>query len=344
MPARNRSPGTSPPIESVGFLLIPGFALMSYAAAVEPLRVANQLSGKKLYRWWNAVPGDKPAIASNGAAVMPDFKFGSEVASLDLILVCAGGNPAAFNDRRTFSWLRKLASRGVNIGGISGGPVVLANAGLLNGRRCTAHWEHIPGLQESFPDIQITRALFELSGNRITCSGGAAGLDMMVALITRDHGYELATAVSDWLLHTHVREGSGPQRMDLKFRLGVADDRLLKALKAMEANLEMPLSRERLANIAGVSLRQLERSFKSQLGRGASEHYITLRLARSRQLLRETTLPILEIAVATGFASASQFSRSFKRTFGLRPREARQLDRPQRSHPIGRRLARVNTI
>jgi transcriptional regulator GlxA family with amidase domain len=320
--ARDSSSG----IESVGFLLIPGFALLSYAAAIEPLRVANRLADKELYRWWHAAPDDKAAVASNGAAVLPDFKFGAETDSLDLIVVCAGGNPATFNDRRTFAWLRKLAGRGVIIGGISGGPFILAKAGLLTGRRCTVHWEHMPALQEAFPDIQLTRSLFELERDRITCSGGVAALDMMVALIARDHGYELGTAVSDWLLHTDVREGTRPQRMDLRFRLGVADDNLLKALKSMEEHIESPLSRQRLADIAGVSLRQLERSFRSRVGHGVHEHYLSLRLGRSRQLLRETSLSILEVALATGFASASQFSRAFSRRFGFRPREARQRD------------------
>ncbi|HEY0681312.1 MAG TPA: GlxA family transcriptional regulator [Steroidobacter sp.] len=327
MPRPKELPGIGPPVESVGFLLIPGFSLISYAAAVEPLRAANQLAGKTLYRWWNAAPADKPALASNGAAVLPDFKFGAEVGSLDLLLVCAGGNPATFNDRRTFAWLKKLASRGVTIGGISGGPVILAKAGLLSGRRCTVHWEHLPALHEAYPEVQLTRSLFEFDGDRVTCSGGVAGLDMMAALITRDHGHELAAAVSDWFLHTHVREGARPQRMDLRFRLGVSDSKLLKALKAMEAHIEAPLDRERLAHLAGVSLRQLERSFHSELGRGVHEHYLAVRLGRSRQLLRETSLSILEVALATGFASASQFSRAFKRSFGSTPREARLRDR-----------------
>lgn len=329
MPRPLPPPKSPPPIQSVGFLLIPGFALMSYAAAVEPLRAANQLAGKQFYTWWNAAPGDKPAIASNGAAVLPDFKFGGDVGTLDLMLVCAGGNPSTFSDRRTFAWLKKLAARGVTIGGISGGPFILAKAGLLTDRRCTVHWEHLPALQEAFPELELTRSLFEFDRDRVTCSGGVAGLDMMVALITRDHGYELGAAVSDWLLHTHVREGARPQRMDLRFRLGVGDDKLLTALKTMEAHIESPLSRDRLAKLAGVSLRQLERSFQSQLGRGVHEHYLTLRLGRSRQLLRETSLSILEVALAAGFASASQFARAFRREYGMTPRDARWLDQRQ---------------
>ncbi len=323
------SPRTGPAIGSVGFLLVPGFALMSYAAAVEPLRAANQIAGRPLYRWWHAAPGDQPAIASSGAAVLPDFTFGADAGRPDLMLVCAGGNPATFDDAPTFAWLRRLARHGVSIGGISGGPFVLARAGLLAGRRCTLHWEHMPAFQEAFPDVTLTRSLFELDGDRITCAGGVAALDMMVALISRDHGHELAAAVSDWFLHTHVREGVRPQRMDLRFRLGVANEKLLAVLKAMEANLEAPLARQQLAALAGVSLRQLERSFRSHLGRGVHKHYLTLRLGRSRQLLRETSLSVLDVALATGFASASQFSRAFRHAFGFLPREALQRDQPQ---------------
>ena len=114
---------------TVGFLLIPGFALMSYAAAVEPLRAANQLSGKSLYRWWHAAPGKRPVAASNGVAIVPDFTP-KDAAAADMVFVSAGGNPATFNDRHVFAWLRKLARRGVTIGGISGGPYILARAGL----------------------------------------------------------------------------------------------------------------------------------------------------------------------------------------------------------------------
>lgn len=320
----NEVPGSTPPIETIGFLLVPGFALMTYASAIEPLRAANQLSGRPLYRWWNAAPADRPVSASNGVTVLPDFKFGGDAGQLDLMLVCAGGNPATFNDRRTFAWLRKLAGRSVIIGGISGGPFILAKAGLLDGRRCSVHWEHIPALREAFPNVKLTRSLFEIDENRITCSGGVAALDLMIALITRDHGYELGAAVGDWFLHTELREGTRPQRMDLKFRLGVSNQSLLKALKSMEAHLEAPLSRQRLAKLAGVSLRQLERLFRGELGHGIHAHYLMLRLGRASQLLRETSRSILEIALVTGFSSTGQLSRAFGRRFGITPREARR--------------------
>jgi transcriptional regulator GlxA family with amidase domain len=320
----SRAPRPSPDEPAtVGFLLVPGFALMSYAAAVEPLRAANQLSGRALYRWWNASPDGAPVQASNGVAVIPDV-VPSDDDRVDIVYVCAGGNPAIFDDRATFAWLRRLAARGVTIGGISGGPYVLARAGLLDGRRATLHWEHVPSFREAFPDVEVVPSLFEIDGNRITCSGGISALDMMVALIGADHGHELASSVGEWFLHTHIREGMGPQRMDLRLRLGVTDENLLKVLRAMEASLESPLPRAELARIAGLSLRQLERLFLRDLGRGIHQHYRTLRLERARRLLRETTLAVIDVAVATGFASASQFSRAYAQAFSETPSATRR--------------------
>jgi transcriptional regulator GlxA family with amidase domain len=308
--------------QTVGFLLVPGFALMSYAAAIEPLRAANLLSGKELYRWWHAAPGGKPIMASNGVAIIPDYGTSAD-RNADMVFVCAGGNPAIFDDKTVFAWLRRLARKGVTIGGISGGPYILAKAGLLGERRATLHWEHMPAFREAFPDVTVVPSLFEIDGNRITCSGGISALDMMVALIERDHGRQLAASVGDWFLHTHIREGFGPQRMDLRYRLGVADEKLLSVLRVMERSIETPLPRAQLAREAGISLRQLERLFERQVGHGIHSHYRWLRLERARQLLRETTLPVLDVALATGFASSSQFARAYSRAFGEPPSATR---------------------
>jgi transcriptional regulator GlxA family with amidase domain len=308
--------------QTVGFLLVPGFALMSYAAAIEPLRAANLLSGNELYRWWHAAPGGKPVMASNGVAIIPDYGTSAD-RDADKVFVCAGGNPALFDDKSVFGWLRRLARKGVTIGGISGGPYVLAKAGLLDERRATLHWEHMPAFREAFPDVTVVPSLFEIDGNRITCSGGISAVDMMVALIERDHGRQLAASVGDWFLHTHIREGFGPQRMDLRYRLGVADEKLLSVLRAMERSIETPLARADLARAAGISLRQLERLFQRHIGHGIHSHYRWLRLERARQLLRETSLPVLDVALATGFASSSQFGRAYSRAFGESPSATR---------------------
>ena len=316
----SEDPSAAP--KTVGFLLVPGFALMSYAAAIEPLRAANLLADKELYRWWHAAPSPEPVTASNGVAIIPDFGTGTDRPA-DLVFVCAGGNPATFSDKRSFAWLRRLARKGTILGGISGGPYILARAGLLDERRATLHWEHLPAFREAFPDVAVVPSLFEIDGNRIICSGGISALDMMVALIERDHGRQLAASVGDWFLHTHIREGYGPQRLDLRYRLGIADEKLLRVLGAMETNLESPVPRDILARQAGISLRQLERLFHAHVGHGIHQHYRWLRLERARQLLRETTLPVLDVALATGFASSSQFARAYSRAFGESPSRTR---------------------
>jgi transcriptional regulator GlxA family with amidase domain len=189
-----------PPMR-VGFLLLPDFALMSYASAVEPLRAANRLAGRELYAWRHVSLDGETATASNGATIRADHSVGERI-ELDALLVCAGGNPALFSHPPTYRWLRTLARRGVAVGGVSGGAYVLARAGLLDGYRATIHWEHIPAFSEEFPHLAVERSLFVIDRDRWTCAGGIAALDLMHALIERDHGHALAAAVSEWYLHT----------------------------------------------------------------------------------------------------------------------------------------------
>ncbi|WGR96244.1 GlxA family transcriptional regulator [Bradyrhizobium sp. ISRA443] len=311
----------------VGFLLIPDFALLPYASVIEPLRAANRLSGRALYRWSHISVGEEPAAASNGVRIQTEFRVGTD-AHFDYVFVCAGGNPALFKDPPTFSWLRQVARRGVKIGGVSGGPYVLARANLLTGYRFTIHWEHAPALVEEYPELDLRRSLYEIDRDRLTSSGGAAPLDMMHAFIAREHGSALAMSVSDWLLQTHVREGAGPQRMTLRERLGITHTPLLRAISRMEQTLENPVPREELARLADVSLRHLERLFRQHLGCSLGEHYLALRLDRARKLVRQSSLSVLEIALACGFTSASHFSRTYRARFGQAPRIERLREAP----------------
>lgn len=314
-----KAPRVEPPAPiGVGFVLVPDFPLMAYSAAVEPMRAANTLSGRRLYEWWHAAPGGGSVRASNGIAIATEVEIGTATRRADRVFVCAGGNPASFEDAALFAWLRELARRGVTIGGISGGPYLLARAGLLDGRRCTLHWKHVPAFEERYPGIDVVRSLFEVEGDRVTCSGGIAALDLMLHLIERDHGLGLAAGVSDWFLHNQIREGLSPQRMDLRLRFGIRDPRLLRVLAAMEANLESTLSREALADLARVSVRQLERLFRDLFGQSLHRHYLDLRLDRARQLRRESALSAMEIATATGFRNADELSRAERRSETIR--------------------------
>jgi transcriptional regulator GlxA family with amidase domain len=306
-----------------GFLLLEGFALMSYASAIEPLRAANILARRKLYEWRHFSIGGAPATASNGVSVAADGRVGDD-SRLDALFVCAGGSPAAFEHGPTLAWLRGLSQRGVRIGGISGGPYVLARAGLLNGHRCTIHWEHAPALAEEFPELDIRHTLYEIDRDRLTCAGGIAALDMMIDQIERDHGAKLGAAVSEWHLRTQVRPAGSSQRMPLSERFGVSSEKVLRALAFMEAHLEEPASVEDLAAAAGSTVRQLQRLFVQHLGHTPMRQYLLLRLERSQVLLRQTAMPRTEVALACGFASPNHFSRAYKAHFGRSPGEERQ--------------------
>jgi transcriptional regulator GlxA family with amidase domain len=310
----------------IGFLLIDGFALMSYASVVEAFRAANILSGRPLYEWKHISIKDTFVRASNGARIWTDARI-TDALDLDLLLVCAAGNPALFRDKRTFARLRYLASRKIRMGGISGGPYILARAGLLDGYRCTIHWEHRPAFVEAFPQLDVQSGVYVIDRDRLTCAGGVAGLDLATALIAEDHGRDLAVQVSDWYLQTKLREAHSAQRVSLSERYKTTNKKVLATLAAMEENIEKPLSGSVLAKRSQVSLRQLERLFRSNLQRTVATTYLHIRLTKAATLLRETGAPLVDVALASGFASASHFSRTFKYWQGRPPASFRSLTR-----------------
>lgn len=314
---------SDPPTARIGFLLIDDFALMSYASIVEPFRAANTLSGRELYAWRHFSVDGGAARASNGIDIVVDGVLGRNE-PIDMLFVCAGGNPSAFRDRTTLARLRQAATRGATIGGVSGGPYILARAGLLDGYRCTIHWEHEPAFVESFPHLKIERGLYVIDRERMTCAGGIAGLDLAIELIGEAHGAALAARVGEWYIRTQAREGAGAQRPSLAQRYGVSHPGMKASLSAMEDHLTEPLPRAALAAIAGVSLRQLERLFARHVGRSIGQEYLRLRLDAAMRLLRETDLARIDVAVACGFVDAAHFSRTFRARFGITPLRARR--------------------
>jgi transcriptional regulator GlxA family with amidase domain len=318
----NKTSGLEP--VRAGFLLIENFSLLSYAMTIEPLRAANTLSGRELYKWVHISADGGPVRASNGVLVSGDYKAGGPI-PVDRLYVCAGGNPASFNDALTFRWLKQLSRKGLIICGVSGGPYLLARAGILDGYRFTIHWEHLPALVEEFPHLEPARGLYVIDRGRLTCAGGLAALDMMHEVIEADYGAPLASAVGRWFLQSEIRPADSPQRSNIVGRLTRISPRLRQVLTAIEANLEEPVSREDLAARAGLSLRQLDRLFHSELGTSLKAYYLAARLERARILLLQTAMPTVNVAVACGFQSASHFSRAYKRHFGSAPSLERKL-------------------
>ena len=304
------------------FLLLDRFTLVSFAAAIEPLRLANRIAGRTLYDWRLLGEGGAAATCSNGSRIMLDggLEDGSRG---DTILVCGGLDVARATSRPVLAWLRREARRGARIGALCTGAWLLAEAGLLAGRRATIHWENQDGFAEEFPDTTLIRTVFVEDGNRLTAAGGTAAIDLMLRQIARDHGSDLAGRVADQLIHTAIRSEEDQQRQSVALRLGARHPRLAQVVARMEANIEEPLSPARLAQDAGLSPRQLERLFARYLGRSPKRHYMELRLERARNLLAQTEMSVIEIALACGFASTAHFSKCYRAQYGATPHRQR---------------------
>ena len=309
--------------DCLNFLLLPRFAMLAFFSALEPLRVANRLAGRTLFRWRVFSLDGEAVTASNDMTILADAPFWT-ADSLSNIIVCSSFEPECYETPDLLSRLRRLERQGAAIGALDTGCHPLAVAGLLDVYRVTMHWESIPAFMEEFPHIEVTYELFETDRDRYTCAGGTAALDMMLHQIATKHGHDLAVGISEQFIHDRIRNRSDHQRMQLSGRLGVHHPSLLRMVEAMEANIEEPLGPKPLAALGGVSLRQAERLFCDYLTDTPTGYYRKLRLSRARQLLQQTSMSVTEVGMACGFPCASYFSRAYRAQFGRPPRADRR--------------------
>ncbi|MEL6425282.1 MAG: GlxA family transcriptional regulator [Pseudomonadota bacterium] len=305
----------------IGLWPVPGYAMMSCASVFEPLRAANHLADMPLFE--TVVFADGHGAESSSGALLPGSHAVGETPPLDLFLVIAGGDPFAFDDQAALAWLRTLSARVPTLGGVSGGPVILTQAGLMTGRRFTVHWDHAEELVRRHPTITVKRRLYVMERDRVTCGGGNAPLDLMHAIIARRHGSAFAREVSDWFLHTDVRAATARQRDQFSDDLEGGPPALQDAIAVMEDHLSDPLSLAQLGLISGVSPRQLTRLFTERFGTSPMAFYRQLRLDAARKLVLTTRMTVAEIADATGFHSAGHLSNQYLHAFGERPSAAR---------------------
>jgi len=308
--------------DTLGFLLAPRFSLLAFVCAVEPLRVANRLAQRELYRWETISVDGAPVMASNRMAVVADQSIRDRSAYAK-VMVCAGFEPEALYDASVTKWLRARDRAGTPIGAIDTGSFILAYAGLLDGYRACTHWESLESLQSQFPSVITDPGLFVVDRLRYTCAGGTAALDMMLHVVSVQHGHRLAAAVAEQFIHARMREPKEHQRMDPRERQGLSDPSLVRIIELMESRLEEPASIQDLCSTVRISRRQLEREFQRQLNISPQRYYLNLRLQRARTLLQYTKLSIVEVAVATGFRSSAQFCRSYKLWAAVTPTKDR---------------------
>jgi AraC family carnitine catabolism transcriptional activator len=304
------------------FLLIPRFSMIAMFSALEPLRVANRFAGE-LFSWRFASMDGAAVAASNGIPVSVTSAL-EGIGRPDLAVICASYEHEAGMGRPVLNELRKLARNGTLLSGLDTGAFILAEAGVLDGHRATCHWETLPAFRESYPQVDVANDTYVLDRGRMTASGGAAALDMMIDWLAAIENEDLASRVADSLVHTRHINHPGEAGLRAGSRYRIEDERVITAVALMEGHIEDVLEVGDIAAQAGISARQLERLFHRHLRASPLAFYRRIRLERAEQLLTYSHLAVRDVAIACGFSSLALFSRTFKARYGRQPSAIRR--------------------
>lgn len=300
------------------FALVEDFTHLAFSCAVDPLRIANLISGSELYRWSFASADGRTATSSNGSVTLVHHGFDS-LPACDRLFVISGIHMHKKDHRGLISALRRQYRRGSRIGALCSGAYILAKAGFLDDMRAAIHWDYHDAFMEEFPKVNLVPSVFVADEKHVTASGGTATADLMLHMIERDHSYDLSVAVSDQMVYNAVRDAGGAQRVSLQSRSGMRNRHLAHAIRIMHERLDDPVSPSAIARELGISTRQLERLFGKHLNTSPKRYFMEMRLQRARHLLLQTELSVTEVAVACGFESPGHFSRVYRTAFGVRP-------------------------
>ncbi|MEL6449883.1 MAG: GlxA family transcriptional regulator [Pseudomonadota bacterium] len=300
------------------FVLLDNFTLLCFAAALESLRIANRMAERQLYSWTILGEGGDVAYSSAGTGFKLDGDLG-EVGRDDVVMICGGIDVQAATTKRVLGWLRREARKGVPVAGLCTAAYTLAKAGLLDGKKATIHWENQDSFAEEFQEVELTKSVFVVDDKRLTTAGGTSSIDLMLKLIADDNDEQLANAVADQLIYSSIRTDQDTQRLSVPTRIGVRHPKLSQVIQIMEQNIEEPISPSILAKDVGMSTRQLERLFRRYLNRSPKRYYMELRLQKARNLLMQTDMSVINVALACGFASPSHFSKCYRAHYDTTP-------------------------
>tara|TARA_B110000240_G_scaffold30667_1_gene32698 strand:- start:849 stop:1832 length:984 start_codon:yes stop_codon:yes gene_type:complete len=307
----------------VSFLMLSEYTLSAFSNAIGILRMANRLTDRALYTWSVHSLDGQSVISSAGLELTIDGSL-ADATDANILMVCGGYSVKKYCNKLLTDGLRKIAKRKIPIGGIDTGTYALAVAGLLDGYRCTIHWENLSSLREEFPRLDITSSLFVIDRDRYTCSGGISSIDLMLNLIASIHGHQLVQEISEQFTCDRVRTEKDAQRAPLKYLIGASQPRLVDAVTLMESNIEEPLTLDEVADYVGISRRQLERLFNRYLHCAPSRYYLELRLSRARLLLLQTSIAVIDVAISCGFSTAPHFSKCYSDLYGKPPSAERR--------------------
>ncbi|WP_108661802.1 GlxA family transcriptional regulator [Acuticoccus kandeliae] len=323
------------------FILQPEFPLNALILASDALRIANQNSGREVFRWSFVSETGDAVRASNGMWFAADTSL-AEMPVADVCLVFEGNLPTQRNTQRLLGALRAAARFGTIVGGVDTGAFALAQAGLLGTREgadIVLHWEAVPTFMERFPTAVPRNRIYLVEAKTVHCAGGVATLDLILDLIARFDGEALANEVANALVHTR-REATTAQRLD--GFLETEENRLsARMISVMEKNLDFPLTLDDLAEALDVSARTITRICGRTFGQSPMRLYLKIRLQAARNLLFYEEHSIKDVATACGFSYPAVFSRVFKAQFGQTPRAFRAALRERQSLAVRPEIHRL---
>lgn len=316
-------------------IVTPQTSLTGLTLFIDGLRAVNRVSGAVLFKWQIATLNGEPVAASNGLPIVADCAI-YDAPTLPHVAVFASYELSEVKVQPLASFIRRAARHGSKLLGIDQGAVFLAQLGLLNGFRATAHWEVIPSLTERFPKVSFVDELFVRDRNRLTCAGHTACLDFALDIAEQAHGKALALAAASELIYDRIRPGTQSQRMFETSSKSVMSGPLARATGLMAEHIGDPLPIRRIAVSAGISMRQLECHFQTYLKVSPQRYCLLLRLSHARKLLLYSSMKIGAISAACGFASQGSFTRAFSTEFHVTPTSYRRrfLDSQDRPYVV----------
>jgi transcriptional regulator GlxA family with amidase domain len=309
-------------MHTIGFVVFPNFYLLGFAA-VTAFELANAVLGEPAYGV--TVLSEQGGLVLSSAGVRVETQaFGD--ATFDTVMFSSGVETDTMSAALT-AFVRRSLSTSRRIAAPCTGAFILAEAGVLDGRRATTHWRFANELQRRFPRIAVEEdQIFIVDGPIWTSAGMTATIDMALAMIEKDHGQDVSRAVARKLVVYHRRAG-GQSQFSTLLDLEPKSDRIQKAIDYASANLRNPLTVEELADIASLSPRQFSRAFSAETGQSPAKAVEHLRVEAARLLLEKGRLSLDVIADEVGFSDRERMRRAFLRTTGQPPQAVRRVSR-----------------
>ncbi len=300
-----------------GILVLPEFGMLSYASVVDVLKQTRDYLSDNSIGWETLGQNAKPVAASNGLQVLPN-KSCADDEIYDYVFVIGLVGAANFSDVEILSWIRRQHRHGAIICATGAATWLLAKSGLLAGRRCTVHWRDIDAFREVYPEISVLNELLVQDDRVLTCSGARTASDMVYHILGAHLGADVIERVQEILFHERLRGPHELQRPDQE-RMQLFQPAYYRLLKAIDESIGSQVSISALCKELQLCQRTAERVFREHLNISPKQYQLEQRLTRAANLLNSTSLPLAEIAAATGFSSASSLSTSFAGKFGVSP-------------------------